>query len=487
MTLTTTSGRNDATGNDAVNTYPYSYKIFLKTDLKVTIKDLLNQQTTLTVDTDYTVSNVGSVNGGSITLVNSGQSWLTAGGFLKNGYKITVRRVPVKNQTTDIRNQGAYFPETIEDTLDKLVMITQQMQDEVDRSIKASETDYTTALTLPNSSTRANGFLSFDGSGNPSVASGISSVPVSSFMTSVVASIDAPTARTALGAGVDPATTMTTIGDLLIKNASNILARLGVGTSSQVLGVSGGVPAWVPSSVNAGVTASKTSTGSIAAADDFVPVDPTGGSFALSLPTGLAVGKRLVVKDVRSSNSNFNVVTLNRSGSDTIDDGVSTSTTINTKGETLVLVYDGASKWYVVSRDYPRGSTSFTPTFTSFGTATGVSFSWARRGDSIRIIGQFTSGTVTGSEARISLPGSLTASSSLPTPAAGNGIVVGVCLQPVGGGFNLYTLTEPGVGYMTFGIQDNSRDAMVKQPATGILANSAQAQVYADIPIAGWN
>jgi hypothetical protein len=36
----------------------------------------------------------------------------------------------------------------------------------------------------------------------------------------------------------------TTVGDLIIRNALNVVARLGVGTNGQVLTVSGGVPTW---------------------------------------------------------------------------------------------------------------------------------------------------------------------------------------------------------------------------------------------------
>jgi hypothetical protein len=45
------------------------------------------------------------------------------------------------SQTTDIRNQSQVFNDVLEDTYDKLVMIDQQQQDEIDRSLKFPETD----------------------------------------------------------------------------------------------------------------------------------------------------------------------------------------------------------------------------------------------------------------------------------------------------------------------------------------------------------
>lgn len=59
-----------------------------------------------------------------------------------------------------------------------------------------------------------------------------------------LASLDTTTSLTAQLAAklADP---MTTIGDILIRNGSNITARLGIGSVNQVLTVSGGLPSWV--------------------------------------------------------------------------------------------------------------------------------------------------------------------------------------------------------------------------------------------------
>lgn len=44
---------------------------------------------------------------------------------------------------------------------------------------------------------------------------------------------------------------MTTIGDIIIRNGSNVTARLGIGTAGQVLTVVGGVPAWATATASA--------------------------------------------------------------------------------------------------------------------------------------------------------------------------------------------------------------------------------------------
>lgn len=148
MTVASAINRNDYTGNGATSVYAYGFRIFAETDLRVIVKDTDENETVLTLTTDYTVSGVGSSGGGNITLVSAGQAWLS-GGNLASGYDLTVKRVRPLTQLTDIRNQGEYFPEAIEDELDKGRMIDQQQQDELDRSLKFSETAQGVDGTLP--------------------------------------------------------------------------------------------------------------------------------------------------------------------------------------------------------------------------------------------------------------------------------------------------------------------------------------------------
>jgi hypothetical protein len=141
MTISSTTSRNDYTGSDAVLIYAYSFRIFSDTDLRVTVRKIsTGVETTLTKTTDYTVSGVGSTSGGNATLVNAGQSWLNVDGTLSSAYKLTIRRVRPLTQQTDIRNQGTYFPEIQEDALDHGIMVAQQQQDGIDRSVKLPET-----------------------------------------------------------------------------------------------------------------------------------------------------------------------------------------------------------------------------------------------------------------------------------------------------------------------------------------------------------
>lgn len=150
MSIQSTTNRNDYIGNGAANVYPYNFRIFQSSDLLCTVRGMNGSEITLVLNTDYTVSGVGELNGGSITLVNASQSWLTSG-FLTTDYSLTIRRVRPLTQETDIRNQGSFLPETHEDAFDHLVMIDQQQQDDLSRSVKLPETISSSAFdaTLP--------------------------------------------------------------------------------------------------------------------------------------------------------------------------------------------------------------------------------------------------------------------------------------------------------------------------------------------------
>lgn len=167
MTISSTTNRVDYTGNSSTATYNYTFRIFDEDDLTVTVRHPTTfVETTLVIATDYTVTGVSDLSGGTIVLVNASQAWLTTG-FLTTSWHLTIRRVRDLKQETDIRNQGEFFPETHEDAFDHFIMVDQQQQDELNRSIKTSETDSSSGLTIPIATERANKYLAFDSSGDP--------------------------------------------------------------------------------------------------------------------------------------------------------------------------------------------------------------------------------------------------------------------------------------------------------------------------------
>lgn len=189
MTVSSTTARNQYTGDGTVATYPYTFRAFDATDLLVVKKDTSGNETLLNYGTDYTVTGAGSYSGGTITL--------TAGN-LTTGYTLSIRRILDLLQSTDLRNQGSFLAEVHERVFDRLVMIAQQQQDELDRSMKFPESDASAQL-LPTKEQRANKALSFDANGDPTASASPASGTISAPMQPVTSAASLKAARNAFG------------------------------------------------------------------------------------------------------------------------------------------------------------------------------------------------------------------------------------------------------------------------------------------------
>lgn len=127
-----TNYRNDYIGNNATSTYPYGFKIFAATDLAVSIRPSGSvSDTPLNYPTDFTVTGVGTPGGGNIVL--------TAGN-LATGTKLAIRRVRPLTQSTTLSNQSAYQADVHENAFDGFVMLNQQQQDQLNRSLHVQDT-----------------------------------------------------------------------------------------------------------------------------------------------------------------------------------------------------------------------------------------------------------------------------------------------------------------------------------------------------------
>lgn len=82
MTVSTVVDHNDYTGNGVTTSFPYTFRIFKKTDLAVSVVDLDENITVLVLDTDYTVTNAGGYNGGNVVLTTP----------LANGWQVSIAR-----------------------------------------------------------------------------------------------------------------------------------------------------------------------------------------------------------------------------------------------------------------------------------------------------------------------------------------------------------------------------------------------------------
>ena len=238
MTISSTTSRVEYTGNGAVDTYAYTFRIFVKGDLLVTVLNTATPpvETTLTVDTDYTVTGMGSSTGGNVVLVNSAQAWLDGDGDLLTNYVLIIRRVRALTQETDIRNQGDFLPETHEDQFDREVMIAQQQQDEINRSVK-----------LPESLTSAD----FDPTLPTDLAGSVSLVPVTNAAGDGWAPAeDWPTASAVAGANADAIAAAASAAAALVSQTAAASSATAAASSATAAAASATPPSAMSASVN---------------------------------------------------------------------------------------------------------------------------------------------------------------------------------------------------------------------------------------------
>lgn len=130
----------------------------------------------------------------------------------------------------------------------------------------------------------------------------------------------------------------------------------------------------------------------------------------------------------------------------------------------------------------------YTPTFTGFGTTTSVSM-WSRRaGDSLMIAGTFTTGTVTGVTAKMTIGynganANVTMDSTKLATAPSVGFV-----SLSGAGVPMGTVLDlPGTNTLEFGYQTSTTGGLNAIAASSLVGNTTSVSVFATIPIAGWS
>ena len=162
MTVSSTTNKVSYSGNGTNDTFAYTFKIFADADLKVFIRDSSGTETLKTITTHYTVTNAGVSTGGNVVF--------TSGNIPSATDTVVIQRSLTLTQGTDYVENDPFPAQSHEDALDRLTFVTQQIQEEVDRSIKASVTNTIAGAEFAlSASDRANKVFAFDGSGDLSV------------------------------------------------------------------------------------------------------------------------------------------------------------------------------------------------------------------------------------------------------------------------------------------------------------------------------
>lgn len=272
-----------------------------------------------------------------------------------------------------------------------------------------------------------------------------------------------------------------TTGDLLYATGSTVLGKLGIGTTNQVLTVSGGLPAWVSPSGNLFVT-SKTTTYTATTSDDVILASGSAFTITLYAASGNS-GKILRVKKTDSSLTN--IITIDGNSSETIDGAL--TTTLNTQYEEITLVCDG-SNWYILERNIPSEWTAYTPTFAGLGTVGTINVLSRRVGDSLQVRASWVNGTVSGTTASMTL-GYGGTSGNVTTDSTKVPVI-----SKVGDGFRspntvsaVSVLGTGGATVIQFSLIANATvNPNVAQAGSSIFGSSEGVYIDAIIPVSGW-
>jgi hypothetical protein len=126
MTVQVGQFKEEYTGNGTATEFSYGWRVFRREQLLVTQVDTDGNRTELSIDTDYTVTGVNRFFGGDVVLNSP----------LPTGYKLFITpNMPIEQQT-DLRNQGRFYPETLEDQFDRQVLMHKMTFEQLARTLK---------------------------------------------------------------------------------------------------------------------------------------------------------------------------------------------------------------------------------------------------------------------------------------------------------------------------------------------------------------
>ena len=208
--------------NGATVVFNFTFKVFVAADVVVTHATSAGVESTLTLNTDYTVALNADQNvnpGGSITTVATYASGIT----------ITITSAVTKTQSTDLTSGGSWYPDVVEDMVDRAVINIQQHAVLFDRVLKGPVSDASPIAELPTATARASTFLAFDADGDPIASSGSAGQPASTFADTLLDDTSASAMLTTLG--------VSTFAKALLDDTSEsaVLTTLGISAFAQTL------------------------------------------------------------------------------------------------------------------------------------------------------------------------------------------------------------------------------------------------------------
>jgi len=120
-------------GNGVTTSFPFAFKVFAPTDIKVVIANSAGVETVLVLNSDYTVTlnpNQDTSPGGTVNYPISGSP-------LPSGSVLSIIGNIDYDQALDLPSGGNFSPLALENQLDRTTMQIQQLREEMDRTLRA--------------------------------------------------------------------------------------------------------------------------------------------------------------------------------------------------------------------------------------------------------------------------------------------------------------------------------------------------------------
>lgn len=199
MTLSTTTSKQSYAGDSSTTVFPVPFLFLDNSHITAVLRDANGVEAVWVENTQYTLTGDGDPAGGTLTVETLPTDYTPV-----SGETLVIRRVVPETQGTDYPEGGAFPAAAHEQALDRLTMLVQQHSEELARSLHYPVSDSASiGSESPNSADRASKFAAWDASGAPIASAGPTgdnSIPVSSFMETLLDDATAAAARTTLDA-----------------------------------------------------------------------------------------------------------------------------------------------------------------------------------------------------------------------------------------------------------------------------------------------
>lgn len=265
MTISNSDNTVTYLGDGLATNFPYTFYIPDTDSLVVKTYNSTTFEEIVIDPVDYTANGVGNPAGGSIdynpgTPINSPLSI------------VITRQVPLE-QTLDLTNQSNWQPETLEEQLDRIVMMAQQLSEGLDRAVQVAQGSTTDPADLiadlTSASTAAVAAASAAATSQTAAAASATAASASATAAAASAAAAATSATTASTAATNAATSATNAANsATAAAASATTASTGATTATtQATAASGSATAAATSATNAAASATAAATSATNAAN----------------------------------------------------------------------------------------------------------------------------------------------------------------------------------------------------------------------------